>query len=103
MADYGTLFTLILVALTFVVVGMIFIVYIMIIGEREKKVKAEGEPAAEEKAPEAECPHGFGYLSDYPRNQPIPEECFGCLSAIQCVNQKTQAAVAEVTEPVEQQ
>ena len=41
MADFGTLFTLILVALTFVVVGMCFIVYIMIIGEREKRKRAE--------------------------------------------------------------
>lgn len=104
MADFGTLFTLMLVALTFVVVGMCFIVYIMILGEREKRVKAEGGSPPQQGAAEAEaeCPHNFGYLSGYPKDQPIPEECFGCLNAMQCMNQKAESVTAEVAETTEQ-
>ncbi len=98
MADFGTLFTLILVALTFVIVGMCFMVYIMIIGEREKRMKAEGVPNLDTE-PEPGCPHHFGYLSRFPIDQPIPDECFGCLDAVQCMNQKGQAA--EAVEPAE--
>jgi len=94
MADFETLFTLILVALTFVIVGMCFIVYIMIIGEREKRMKAEGIQVSNAE-PDAECPHVFGYLSGYPLNQPIPDECFGCINAMQCMNQKKPVAEAE--------
>ena len=93
MADFGMLFTLILVALTFVIVGMSFIVYIMIIGEREKRMKAEGVPNLD-KEPEPGCPHHFGYLSGFPVDQPIPDECFGCGDAVQCLNQKRQAPEA---------
>jgi len=102
MADFATLFTLILVALTFVIVGMCFIVYIMIIGERQKRMKAEGVPAPDEEFDE-ECPHNFGYLSGFPLNQPIPEECFGCVNAIQCMNQKKQVAEAEAVGSAESQ
>jgi len=101
MADFATLFTLILVALTFVIVGMCFIVYIMIIGEREKRMKAEGISPPDQ-ALDEECPHHFGYLSGFPLNQPIPEECFGCVNAIECMNQQRQVAEAEAigsTEP----
>lgn len=113
MADFGTLFTLILVALTFVIVGMCFIVYIMIIGEREKKrpkVEAVSVDSQPKQQHASGCAHSFGYLSHYPRNQPIPDECFGCMNAIQCVNSKTQAVTqvveadaADVAEPDEQE
>ena len=100
MADLGMLFTLILVALTFVIVGMCFIVYIMIIGEREKRAKAEagGSDSQSKQQRAAGCAHSFGYLSHYPRNQPIPEECFGCMNAIQCVNSKTQATEVDAAD-----
>ena len=98
MADFGMLFTLVLVVLTFVIVGMAFIVYIMIIGEREKRRKAEGVPNLDEE-PEPGCPHHFGYLSGFPVDQPIPDECFGCVDAVQCMNPK--ARVAEVAKAVE--
>ena len=101
MADFGLLFTLTLVALTFVVVGMCFIVYIMVIGEREKRKLAESGSPPEELLDE-ECPHHFGYLSGYPADQPVPEECFGCANAIACMNHRTDAAeslVEESTEP----
>lgn len=102
MADYGTLFTLMLVALTFVVVGMCFIVYIMIIGEREKRVKAEVGLSPQEEKLSEECAHQFGYLSGYPLNQPVPEECFGCPNAIQCMRQTVQVEEAEAAESSEQ-
>jgi hypothetical protein len=102
MADYGTLFTLMLVALTFVIVGMCFIVYIMIIGEREKRVKsAMGLSPQEEKLNE-ECAHQFGYLSGYPPGQPIPEECFGCANAAECMRQTAGAEKADMADSSEQ-
>jgi len=30
------------------------------------------------------CAHQFGFLKTYPRNQPIPEECFGCTEMLRC-------------------
>jgi len=88
MADYSTLFLLILVALTFVIVGMFFIVYLMLIGERAKnKLRAKMNPSVRVEITR-ECPHSFGYLSEYPQNEPIPEECFGCPEAIECKNRQ---------------
>lgn len=101
MADFGLLFTLTLVALTFVVVGICFIVYIMIIGEREKRKLAESGTLPEELLDE-ECPHHLGYLSGYPADQPVPEECFGCANAIACMNHRTDAAETLVEESSEQ-
>jgi len=99
MADYGVLFALILAALTFVIVGMLFIVYLMILGEREKKkLMARGGSAAKGEM-EQVCPHFFGYLSGYPLNQPIPEECFGCTKAIECMNE--QKAMEQATQEAE--
>jgi len=103
MADYGTLFLLILGALTFVIVGMLFIVYLMVIGEREKnKLRATMESFA--KMETQGCPHSFGYLSGHPQNEPVPEECFGCPKAIECKNgQKGTDNTTEVAEQTEKQ
>ena len=30
------------------------------------------------------CPHHFGYLSELPKNQPIPEECLLCPKLLEC-------------------
>ena len=100
MADFGLLFTLTLVALTFVVVGVCFIVYIMIIGEREKRRLTESGSMPNEQSDE-DCPHHLGYLSGYPADQLVPEECFGCANAIQCMNHKTDAAGTSVEESAE--
>lgn len=95
MADYATLFQLILAALTFVIIGMGFIVYIMILDERErKKLKTERISAATKVTP-GNCPHYFGYLRQYPSEQPIPDECFGCMKAIQCINKQLPHETAE--------
>jgi len=86
MADYETLFFLVLTALTFVLVGMGFIVYLMILGEREKnRVRAQLDSFRRIDA-ELVCPHSFGYLSGNPPNEPVPDECFGCPKAVECMN-----------------
>jgi len=99
MADPETLFLLILVALTFVVIGMSFIVYIMIISEREKRRLEVKEDSTGEKETEQECLHFFGYLAGYPPNEPIPDECFGCIKAIECMNAKAVENTTEAVEP----
>jgi hypothetical protein len=33
------------------------------------------------------CAHSFGYLRSIPRNTPVPDECLGCPSVVQCVFQ----------------
>lgn len=104
MADYETLFQLILAALTFVIIGMFFIVYLMIVGEREKKkLKAMVHLLTTEKDAEKVCQHSFGYLSGYPLNQPIPEECFGCTKAIACMNQRATEKTTDMAELPQQQ
>ena len=100
MADFGTLFSLTLVALAFVVVGVCFIVYIMILGEREKRKIAESGIVPDEPM-DFECQHSFGYLSGYPPDQPVPDECFGCPNAIKCMNHGIEAAVPTVDEAAE--
>jgi hypothetical protein len=99
MADYGTLFSLVLVALTFVLVGICFMVYIMILGEREKRRLRTSESGSAENIPERECPHFFGYLSGYPKSESVPDECFGCAQANECMSAKSEknpaAQVAE--------
>ena len=90
MVDVGTLFPLVLTALTFVVIGMFFLVYLMIIGEREKnRLRAKLE-AFGDMADAQECYYFLGYLSGYPRDEPIPDECFGCPKAIECMNQQSE-------------
>lgn len=102
MADYETLFFLVLTALVFVLVGMGFIVYLMILGEREKnRVRAQLDAFSKIDATLA-CPHSFGYLSGYPQNEPVPDECFGCPKAVECMNgQKPKDANIVVGEDLE--
>jgi len=113
MADYGTLFQLILAALTFVIIGMFFIVYLMIIGVRDKKRleaminrSAPTTPQVQQ-AQQAqgsqlkECPHFFGYLAQYPRDQPVPDECFGCIKAMQCMNGQQGTVTENTKNPAE--
>ena len=90
MVDVGTLFPLVLTALTFVVIGMFFLVYLMIIGEREKNRLRARLEAFGEMADAQECYHFFGYLSGYPLDEPIPDECFGCPKAIECMNHQSE-------------
>jgi len=32
-----------------------------------------------------DCLHHFGYLRTFPKNSPIPEECFGCERIVDCL------------------
>jgi len=34
------------------------------------------------------CNHYLGYLKNFPKNTPIPDECFGCLKMIECLYYK---------------
>ncbi len=104
MADYGTLFLLVLALLTFVIIGIFFIVYLMILGEREKnRPKTKVESLTETDAMQ-ECPHSFGYLAGYPQDEPIPDECFGCAKAVECMNEKTETVnPPDVAKPAKQQ
>jgi len=37
-----------------------------------------------------DCIHHFGYLRSFPKNSPIPDECFGCEKIVDClVNKKS--------------
>lgn len=86
MADYETLFFLALTALTLVLIGMGFIVYLMILGEREKNKNRAQMDSFSQIDVELACPHYFGYLTGNPPNEPIPDECFGCPKAVECMN-----------------
>ena len=90
MIDVATLFPLILTALTFVVIGMFFIVYLMIIGERERNKLRARLDAFDKMGETQECAHHYGYLSGYPLDEPIPDECFGCPKAIECMNHQSE-------------
>jgi len=104
MVDYGTIFLLVLAALTFIIIGMFFIVYLMVIGEREKnKLRAMVRSTTAMETTQV-CPHFLGYLAGYPINQPISDECFGCTKAMECMNaQRETENTIEVAEPPEQQ
>lgn len=76
MLDYNMLFYLILIALILIVIALFGIVGAMIVGDRQKKKgKITGH----------ECVNFFGYLANHPRTQTIPDECFGCTLAIDCI------------------
>lgn len=32
-----------------------------------------------------DCPHHYGYLHTFPKNSPIPDECFGCEKIVDCL------------------
>jgi hypothetical protein len=32
------------------------------------------------------CPYFSGYLATHPKNQPVPDECFGWKQAAECLN-----------------
>ena len=51
---------------------------------KNKTSEETAEPSNNEAA--EECPHFHGYLADHPKEEPIPDECFGCKKAIECMN-----------------
>jgi hypothetical protein len=101
MADYATLFQLVLLALTFILVGMAFIVYMIMFGEKEKRGSKAIEAPSAESQEQPRCPHYFGYLGGYPMNRPIPDECFGCMNALNCMNQRPSENLGQNTPEIE--
>ncbi len=97
----NTVFLVTLVAITLVIIVLFALVADMLVeGKREKRLRAErnAEIAEVFRAAEAarqaphKCVHSVGYLSELPRNQPIPDECLGCVVAIHCIRTQPQAA-----------
>lgn len=92
MVDYGALFQLMLIALAFVIVGVFFIVYLLILSLREKKrLDAAGSAGIGIEAGKKEtlqCLYYFGYLGGLAKHQPIPYECSGCMKRIDCMTER---------------
>lgn len=91
MTDSGIMFWLILSALTLVIIGMFLMVCMMLMGDREKRRNLP---------PGKECTHFLGYLSGHPRTQAIPDECFGCSLAIDCIKAAKQKEVNTAREEI---
>ncbi len=81
MADYGPLFLLILAAETLLMIAVLGIIYVLVEADRKKKLRATERAVV---AVARKCPHFFGYLTEQPGNQQIPEECTGCPLAMEC-------------------
>lgn len=88
MTDSGTLFWLILAALILINTSLFVIVSLIITEDRKKKGLKVKERSTPKKKAKQECLHFFGYLAEYRRNQPIPDECFGCTMAMDCIQAK---------------
>lgn len=51
--------------------------------------KTAGPPKTEAFSTRKDCLHQFGYLRTFPKNSPIPDECFDCEKIVDClVNSK---------------
>lgn len=55
--------------------------------ERIKEVISNQPPIKSDKEEKdnIKCPYHFGYLSQLPKNAPIPEECFLCSRVVECI------------------
>ena len=75
-----------LVAVIAIVNILLFVVIANLLIEKREKHKTRKEKIAEtEKEIPHECAHFFGYLSKQSGKQVIPDECFGCLFALDCL------------------
>ncbi len=92
MVDSGTLFWLIFVALALMNACLFIVVSLMIKEDRNKRSKTKQK-----------CTHFFGYLSVHPRNKPIPDECFSCIKAIECVKEVVHLDDEDVGDIVEEE
>jgi len=54
-------------------------------GQPEKE-KPLVESTIKKEETSSDCPHGFGYLSKRPANQPLPQECLTCRKLLDCRN-----------------
>ena len=87
MFDYSTstLFWIILTVLALITICLFLIAWVIVKGEREKERLFTGNIARAEREKVKKCQHFLGYLAEQPRHKPIPEECFGCTVAIDCI------------------
>jgi len=76
MFDFATLFWLLLGIMALITVCLLLIGYEM--AKRDRVRTREPAKAARE------CAYYFGFLSKYPLDKPIPDECFGCVLALSC-------------------
>jgi len=56
-------------------------------GSREtpKQEKTVAPAKTESASSKRDCLHQFGYLRTFPKNAPIPDECFGCPKIVECL------------------
>ena len=47
------------------------------------------------------CVHSFGYLRSLPKNTPVPDECFGCPKAMQCLFQNEYPEISKSGKPTQ--
>jgi hypothetical protein len=47
--------------------------------------KSEAHTKIEAFPTRKDCVHHFGYLRTFPKNSPIPDECFGCEKIVDCL------------------
>lgn len=63
---------------------------------KQKLVKTESGKVEEETAKE-KCSHFLGYLATHPKDQPVPDECFGCENAAECINSSSTRILSKTT------
>jgi len=57
--------------------------------EISKPEKTVASAKTESASSKRDCLHQFGYLRTFPKNAPIPDECFGCPKIVEClINEK---------------
>jgi len=86
------------------IVILLIILEFTIISQRTERMnankpKTSGLDTAKEGKPEEKCCHFLGYLATYPRSQPVPDECFGCEKAAECID--TNSTRAKDRKPVD--
>lgn len=83
---------LVLSSLTLLTVLMFIFFYLIVIKSKHEQNQIKRELQAmqismKENSP-TNCLHYFGYLSTYPRDKPIPDECLGCSKVILCYEKR---------------
>jgi len=53
--------------------------------EIPKQEKTVAPAKTESSSSKRDCLHQFGYLRTFPKNSPIPDECFGCPKIVECL------------------
>ena len=52
---------------------------------REEKPSRRAEPKKPEPLGSSKCTHKFGYLSERPKNEKMPDECIMCENIVKCM------------------